>query len=53
MRGGVSEEGKEDVGVLTSASPRRLDGGDIDLFHRHHCLEGTLCLTATSRKRIG
>src|SRR6202035_5123077 len=41
------------VGVFTSASPRCLDGGDVDLLHRHHRLEGTLCLTATSRKRIG
>ena len=37
----------------TSASPRCLDGGDVDLLHRHHRLEGTLCLTATCRKRIG
>ena len=41
------------IGVFTSASPRCLDGGDVDLLHRHHRLEGTLCLTATSRKRIG
>jgi hypothetical protein len=41
------------LGVFTSASPCCLDGGDIDLLHRHHRLEGTLCLTATSRKRIG
>jgi hypothetical protein len=40
-------------GVFTSASPRCLDGGDVDLPHRHHRLEGTLCLTPTSRKRIG
>jgi hypothetical protein len=39
--------------VSTSAPPRRLDGGDVDLLHRHHRLEGTLCLTATSRKRLG
>jgi hypothetical protein len=39
--------------VFTSASPRCLDGSDVDLPHRHHRLEGTLCLTATSRKRIG
>ena len=36
-----------------SASPRRLDGGDVDILHRHHRREGTLCLTAASRKRIG
>ena len=32
---------------------RCLDGGDVDLLHRHHRLEGTFCLTAASRKRIG
>jgi hypothetical protein len=41
------------VSVFTSASPRCLDGGDVDVLHRHHRLEGTLGLTATSRKRIG
>src|SRR5205814_5455279 len=39
--------------VSTSASPRCLDGGDVELLHRHHRLEGTLCLIATSRKRVG
>src|SRR5688572_9866837 len=39
--------------VSTSAPPRCLDGGDVDLLHRHHRLEGTLCLTAASRKRVG
>jgi hypothetical protein len=39
--------------VFTSASARCLDAGDVDLLHRHHRREGTLCLTATSRKRIG
>jgi hypothetical protein len=39
--------------VFTSASPRCLDGGDVDLLHRHHCRESALCFTATSRKRIG
>jgi hypothetical protein len=33
--------------------PRCLDTGDVDLLHRRHRLEGTLCLPATSRKRIG
>jgi hypothetical protein len=41
------------LGVFTSASPHCLDGGDVDLPHRHHRLEGMLCLAATSRKRIG
>jgi hypothetical protein len=36
-----------------SASPCCLDGGNVDLLHRHHRLEGTLGLTATGRKRIG
>ena len=35
--------------VSPSAPPRCLDGGDVDLLHRHHRLEGTLRLTATSR----
>src|SRR4029450_5203570 len=39
--------------VVSSAAPRCLDGGDVDLFHRHHRFEGTLGLTATSRKRVG
>src|SRR5947207_5065685 len=39
--------------VSTSAPPCCLDGGDVDLLHRHHRLEGALCLTATGRKRIG
>src|ERR1700704_6406872 len=39
--------------VSTSAPPRCLDGGDVDLLHRHHRLEGTLCLTPPSRKRLG
>src|ERR1700722_3610654 len=41
------------VGGFTSASPRCLDGGDVDLLHRHHRLEATLALIAASRKRIG
>ena len=35
------------------APPCCLDGGDVDLLHRHHRLEGTLCLIATSCERIG
>jgi hypothetical protein len=37
--------------VATSASPRCLDGGDVDLLHRHHRIEGTLGLTATTDRR--
>ena len=36
-----------------SASPRCLDGGDVDLLHGHHRLEGALGLSATGGKRIG
>src|SRR5258708_34956259 len=36
-----------------SASPRCSDSGNVDPLHRHHRLEGTLCLAATSRKRLG
>src|SRR5256885_6061134 len=38
---------------FTSAAPRCLDGGDVDLLHRHHRLEGTVRSTAASRNRIG
>ena len=27
---------------LSSSAPRCFDGGDVDLFHGHHRLEGTL-----------
>src|SRR5437764_4085558 len=37
----------------SSAASRRLDGGDIDLLHRHHRLEGALGLSATDRQRVG
>jgi hypothetical protein len=37
----------------SSAASRRLDSGDIDLLHRHHCLKGAFCLCTTSRKCIG
>src|SRR5260221_11935239 len=40
------------VGQPSSASPRCLNGGDVDLLHRHHRLEGTLCLATTSRKCV-
>ncbi len=38
--------------MLTSASSRCLDGGDVDLPHGHHRLEDTLGLAATGCKRI-
>src|SRR3954470_9979029 len=33
-----------------SPPPRRLDGGDVDLLHRHHRVERTLRFTATGRE---
>src|SRR5262245_31669736 len=36
----------------TSSAPRCLDSGDVDLRHRHHRIEDTLCLAAASRKRF-
>src|SRR6266545_590383 len=39
--------------VTTSASSCCLDGGDVDLLHRHHRLEGALGLIAASRKCVG
>ena len=39
--------------MFASASPRCLNGGDVDLLHRHHRLKGALCLSAAGRKRIG
>src|ERR1051325_9432432 len=39
-------------GTSTGPSPRRLDGGDVDLRHRHHRLKGALRFIATSRKSI-
>jgi hypothetical protein len=41
------------LGVFASASAGGLDGGDVDLLHRHHRIEGTLCISAASRERIG
>src|SRR5258706_3041149 len=33
--------------------PRCLDDGDVELLHRHHRMEATLCTSAPSRKPIG
>ena len=41
--------GEGPAGVFTSTAPRCLDDGDVDLLHRHHRLEGTLCFAAASR----
>src|SRR5438552_14458359 len=40
-------------GTPSSAASRRLDGGDVDLLHRHHRLERALGLSATGRQRLG
>src|SRR5437870_3419670 len=37
----------------SSAASRSLYGGDVDLLHRHHRLEGALGLSATGRQRVG
>src|SRR6266704_3112698 len=41
------------IAISCSPASRRLDGGNVDLLHRHHRLELTSCLSATGRKRIG
>src|SRR5207244_4648810 len=41
------------IAISCSHASRRLDGGNVDLLHRHHRLERTSCLSATGRKRIG
>ena len=38
-----------DLRLFTSAPPRCLDGSEVDPLHRHHRLEGTPSLGATSR----
>src|SRR5262245_38801383 len=37
----------DEMNDRASAPPRGLDGGDVDLLHRHHRLERTLCLVAS------
>src|SRR3546814_3433625 len=37
----------------TSAAPRRLDRGDVDLLHVHHRIERALGFSATGRHRFG
>src|SRR5688500_5911162 len=37
----------------SSASPRRLDLGDVDFPHCHHRIEGALCFSAAGCQRIG
>jgi hypothetical protein len=34
--------------IATSAAPRRLDRGDIDLLHPHHRVKCALCFIAAS-----
>src|SRR5438105_15448815 len=41
------------IAISCSPASRRLDGGNVDLLHRHHRLERTSCLSATGRRRIG
>ena len=37
----------------TSAAPRRLDRGDVDLLHAHHRIKRALCFIAAGRQRLG
>src|SRR6478736_4458243 len=37
----------------TSAAPRRLDRGDVDLPHAHHRIKRALCFVAAGRQRLG
>ena len=37
------------IGLFTSHSPRCFNCSDVDLLHRHHCIERTLRLTTASR----
>src|SRR3546814_2540962 len=37
----------------TSAAPRRLDRGDVDLLHVHHRIKRALCFIAADRQRLG
>src|SRR5262245_25844675 len=37
----------------SSAAPRRLDCGDVDLRHAHHRIKRALCFIAAGRKRLG
>src|SRR5262249_12553757 len=39
--------------MATSAPPRRLNGGAVDLLHPHHRIECTLCFVAASGQRLG
>src|SRR5688572_22408418 len=39
--------------IGTSAAPRCLDRGDVDLLHAHHRLKRALCLIAAGRQRLG
>jgi len=38
---------------ITSAAPRGLDRGDVDLLHAHHRVECALCFIAAGRQRLG
>src|ERR1700704_2116211 len=38
--------------MATSAAPRRLDRGDVDLPHVHHGIKCALCFIAASGKRL-
>src|SRR4051812_7093104 len=39
--------------MATSAAPRRLDRGDVDLPHAHHCIKRALPFAAAGGERLG
>src|SRR3954465_1487766 len=45
--------GAKSPALHTSAPARGLDGGDVDLLHRHHRLECSPGFRATHRQRLG
>src|SRR5262245_48725529 len=38
---------------ITSAAPRGLDRGDVNLLHAHHRIKRALCFIAAGRQRLG
>jgi hypothetical protein len=41
------------ISMHVSAATGGFDGGDVDLFHGHHSVEGALGLSATGGEGIG
>ena len=49
----AESEARAHLAGLALAAARRLDGGDVDLPHRHHRFECALGLSAAGGKRVG